>query len=204
MDLLKAKGQPVYNKADLLHYKGESVGAAIKAILARAAPTFRMGLPATETLLICAKRAYEWQTAVQPMLDQGAVVLCDRDIDTVCAYQLEVLAGDRQALSYRKIISLLRNINGVACMNPGLTFGFHVSVEESYRRFLRRECKTEREWPRRTFAEEQERHRSSLRRVFNVPMPGRRLVEIDTTELTTDAMCDRVWRDLAAWLRLRT
>ena len=145
---LKDAGILVYNKADLLHYQGDSVGAAIKKILAAGSPSFRLGLPATETLLICAKRAYEWQTSVEPLLNKGAVVLCDRDIDTVCAYQLEVLKGWRNRLSQRQLTSLLRSVNELSCANPGLTFSCEVSIDVSYERLLGTAAVNDIETPR--------------------------------------------------------
>lgn len=47
--------------------------------------------PLSGTLLIAASHAYKYETAIRPALDQGRLVLVDRFIDSVYAYQVPIL-----------------------------------------------------------------------------------------------------------------
>ena len=52
---------------------------------------FRTGFPVVETFLILAKRSYESKKRLIPELEKGSIILADRDIDTVCTYQMVTL-----------------------------------------------------------------------------------------------------------------
>lgn len=166
-------------KTDLFDYTGESVGQKIKAILDTAAPTYRMGLPVVETLLILAKRAFESQQSLEVALRGGATVLCDRDIDTVCAYQLQVLRGHRPTHDDDALISWLRTTNAIACVEPALTFYLEVSPDVSYRRAVAAYRKSV-ERGKASYISDQATLLHEFEIVFSKPMAGRRLVRVDT------------------------
>lgn len=64
---------------------GSEIGESIRSILL--APDGRAMLPETEALLYAAARAQHVGELIQPALERGAVVLCDRFVDSSLAYQ---------------------------------------------------------------------------------------------------------------------
>lgn len=86
--------------------------------------------PSTELLLMFAARAEHVAQTVEPALNQGAVVLCDRFVDASVAYQ-----GYGRGLSVDVIQSLADQF--VPCM-PALTFWLDLPVEEGMKRAKKR------------------------------------------------------------------
>lgn len=180
-------------KQDLLNYEGDNVGAAIKKILNSSAPKFRLGLPMTETLLICAKRAYESQITLEPALEQGKLILADRDVDSVCVFQLPVVSKYRPGVRRPEIIEWLRVTNRLSSRQPAVTFYLEVSVEESMRR--------EREFRGWKGTSEEERFElidratvlERYEEVFSYPIEGRVLHRIQTVGRAFEDVVDEVW-----------
>lgn len=83
--------------------------------------------PMTELLLATAARRDHIRGVIAPALQRGAVVLCDRFIDSTVAYQ-----GFGRGLAKDHI----RSLHKLCCedLEPDLTFLFHVSAEEALRR----------------------------------------------------------------------
>ncbi|MBN2414798.1 dTMP kinase [bacterium] len=86
--------------------------------------------PAAELFLYEAARAQLMSQHLAPLLDSGAVVICDRFTDSTTAYQgygRELDAG------------FIRQANGVACRDryPDITFYLDIPWEESLRRRAR-------------------------------------------------------------------
>jgi len=65
---------------------GTATGEAIRSILL--APDGHAMLPATEALLYAAARAQHVGELIEPALARGAVVVCDRFVDSSLAYQV--------------------------------------------------------------------------------------------------------------------
>ena len=189
-------------KEDLLAYQGDSIGAMIKRILDRGAPTFRLGYPFTETLLIAAKRAFESQTRLEPALNAGAIIICDRDVDTVTAYQLPVLKDARPLVEDDILIDWIRQTNALASIEPQLTIYLNVSVETS---LAREEAKgTPLSLENATQWREHHKPLPSLyEKVLARPIDGRRVIRIDTEHLTIEAVLSQIEELVLQWLRDR-
>jgi dTMP kinase len=198
---LKERDIPVAVKSDLFEYRGVDVGAQIKAILNSSAPKFRLGLPVVETLLICAKRAFEAQQRLEPAIGRGNVILCDRDIDTVCAYQLEVLSEYRP-LKNATLIDWIRRVNQLAAPEPDLTFYLDVTAEESLRRDQARPQPESAETSDEIIAERR-RHLEMYDLVLSEPLPGRSLYRIKTESRTIEAVYGDVLTNVESLLQLR-
>jgi dTMP kinase len=198
---LKEIGVPVRVKSDLFDYQGENVGAKIKDILQAGSPSFNLGLPVVETLLICAKRAFEAQTRLEPAIQGGAVILCDRDIDTVCAYQLKVLAPHRPFLSQDLIIDLLRRINSLAAPEPDLTFYLEVTQSGSWQREVSRDNSDDSQ--RQSFLNERERELRLFETVLDRPLVGRELHRLNTNDLDKESVFQQVMALSEHFLRFR-
>lgn len=81
----------------------------------------------TEALLYAASRAQHVKEVIQPALDKGAVVLCDRYVDSSLVYQ-----GKGRALGYESIKAI--NDFATKCLNPDLTLLFDIDPELSLQR----------------------------------------------------------------------
>ena len=91
--------------------------------------------PVTETLLFFAARRDHVERTIQPSLDRGAVVICDRFTDSTRAYQ--AAARPEAAGAARRLIdSLHREVIG---LDPHLTLIFDMSPEAALRRGLARD-----------------------------------------------------------------
>ncbi|MBM7855169.1 dTMP kinase [Desulfohalotomaculum tongense] len=85
----------------------------------------------TEALLYAAARAQHVETLIKPALEQGAVVLCDRFVDSTLAYQ-----GYGRGLS----LDFLQQINNLATggLQPHLVLIFDLTEKEGLSRVKRR------------------------------------------------------------------
>jgi dTMP kinase len=83
--------------------------------------------PTTETLLFSAARAQLVSEVIQPYLDQGGIVLCDRYADSTYAHQGYGLGRDLEEL---------RTITGIATggLLPDITIYLDLSAEEGLER----------------------------------------------------------------------
>lgn len=117
--------------AELLREKGRHVlvtrepgstdiGARIRAILLD--PASRALDPVAELLLYMADRVQHIRTVMQPALDRGSVVLCDRYFDATLAYQ-----GYARGLDREMILRLHRQVTGNFL--PDVTFLLDLPVE---------------------------------------------------------------------------
>jgi len=104
---------------------GTRIGDAIRNILLN--PDHQAMVPTTELLLYAASRAQHVAEVIQPALDAGMVVLCDRFYDATFAYQ-----GAARGQS-TKLIADLNNLatNG---LKPRLTFVLDCPAEVGLRR----------------------------------------------------------------------
>ncbi|MCI4662770.1 MAG: dTMP kinase [Neomegalonema sp.] len=81
-EALRARGRDVITTRE----PGGSAGAEeIRALLVRGEPGRWSAL--TETLLFTAARRDHWERTIEPGLARGAIVLCDRFVDSTRAYQ---------------------------------------------------------------------------------------------------------------------
>ena len=80
-----------------------------------------------EALLYAAARAQLIKEELEPRLNRGELVLCDRYVDSSLAYQ-----GKARGLGY----DFIRNINSYAFQNfmPDLTLFLNLSPEEAFKR----------------------------------------------------------------------
>ena len=83
--------------------------------------------PLTELLLFEAARAEHVEKVIQPALDSGRIVLCDRFAASTVAYQSWGRGMD---------VELVENLNGLASsgLRPSLTFFLDLSVEDAHSR----------------------------------------------------------------------
>lgn len=84
-------------------------------------------VPQTELLLMLADRAQHIQDVIQPALDAGQVVLCDRFVDSTTAYQ-----GYGRGLDIAHVVAL----NNFVCGDcwPALTFVLDLPVQDGLSR----------------------------------------------------------------------
>lgn len=92
-------------------------------------PAKRFQNPLTEVLLFYADRLEHISTVIQPALDQGKIVLCDRYVDSTWAYQV----GGRQMPQ-----SLISDLNKTISLIPNLTILLDISEEEGLARATKR------------------------------------------------------------------
>lgn len=201
--LLSSKAFQVVVKEDLLAYRGDTIGAAIKRILDSAKPTYRLGYPFAETLLITAKRAFESQTRLEPAVSDGAIVLCDRDVDTVCAYQLPVLHDHRPHIPLDVLVAWMRETNRLSAIEPALTFFLSVGIEESIAREVRKLGREMSEDERKAWRDHNLPIMSAFPKVLDLPMEGRRLIRVDTDKIPVHKVLETVEEAVLSWLRER-
>lgn len=113
---------------------GTDAGDAIREIFLK--PGLAID-PLTETLLVNASRAQLVHEVIRPALARGALVLCDRYIDSTVAYQ-----GYGRGLP----LETVRELCAAAAQGvlPDLTFVVDVSPETSLRRLRERGTKSDR------------------------------------------------------------
>lgn len=96
---------------------------------------FRFGFPMVETCLILAKRAFESKSRLLDKLNEGYLVICDRDIDTVCAYQLVSIIAESPEVNVTSVLDSIRFLNNLSIPSPALTFYLSASVKICAKRF---------------------------------------------------------------------
>lgn len=104
---------------------GTKVGTAIREVL------LGLGdyaiLPETEVLLLAAARAQHVREVIRPALESGAVVVCDRFVDSTYAYQ-----GGGSGLEFESLQAL--QLFATAGLEPELRFLLDLPVEVGLRR----------------------------------------------------------------------
>ena len=94
--------------------------------------------PWAEALLYAASRAQHVDEVIAPALERGAVVLCDRFIDSSVAYQ-----GVARGLGLDRVLEL--NLNAVGGLLPERTFLFEIDPSLIGERLRREHDRLERE-----------------------------------------------------------
>jgi len=90
-------------------------------------------VPESELLLFLADRAQHVREVIQPALQSGAWVLCDRYSDSTLAYQLAARKLGANAFDLKKMLSFAE-----CGVTPALTLWFDVAVAEAMRRMKKR------------------------------------------------------------------
>lgn len=90
-------------------------------------------VPETELLLFLADRAQHVREVIQPALESGAWVLCDRYTDSTLAYQLAARKLGKGAANLKEMLTFAE-----CGVSPALTLWFDVSVGEAMRRMKQR------------------------------------------------------------------
>jgi dTMP kinase len=103
---------------------GTEAGERIRALLLD--PAARIA-PWAEALLYAAARAELVAEVIQPALERGADVVCDRYLDSSLAYQ-----GIARGLGVDRVLAL--NVNAIRGILPDVTFLLLVDPEEARRR----------------------------------------------------------------------
>ncbi len=104
---------------------GTVIGERVRGILLD--PTARGLIPRAELLLYAAARIQHIEEVIQPAIDSGKVVLCDRFIDATVAYQGH---GRGIPLSEVKVVNSLVAVD----LRPDLTILLDLPVETGLRR----------------------------------------------------------------------
>ncbi|MGD1698549.1 dTMP kinase [Dapis sp. BLCC M229] len=101
---------------------GTKVGKALRELLLNADVSGEQIQEKTELLLYAADRAQHIDTLIKPSLERGAIVLCDRFIDSTIAYQ-----GYGRGLDF----TLIQQLNHIATggLKSDLTFWLDIDVE---------------------------------------------------------------------------
>lgn len=106
---------------------GTSIGQKLRDILLD--PENNELFPESEMLLYVADRIQHIKEVIQPALDRGMIVLCDRYHDATLAYQ----GGGRQL-----DLDWLQQLQEKHIISPDLTIWFDISVENSQKRLQER------------------------------------------------------------------
>ncbi|MGD1712592.1 dTMP kinase [Dapis sp. BLCC M172] len=101
---------------------GTKVGKALRELLLNADLSEEQIQEKTELLLYAADRAQHIETLIKPSLERGAIVLCDRFIDSTIAYQ-----GYGRGLD----LALIKQLNHIATggLKSDLTLWLDIDVE---------------------------------------------------------------------------
>ncbi|HZY63578.1 MAG TPA: dTMP kinase [Edaphobacter sp.] len=112
---------------------GTALGDRIRSILLDSRSETALGPidPATEMALMFADRAQAIAEIIEPALQAGSIVLCDRFTDSSEAYQ-----GGGRGLGSERILAMHQAVCGD--LQPGLTLLLLPSLESSLRRARRR------------------------------------------------------------------
>jgi dTMP kinase len=172
---------------------GTAIGNALRAALLD--PDHGDMAPLTELLIVYAARAQHIEEVIQPALDDGKVVLCDRYEDSTMAYQGY---GRGIPLETIKLLSSLTTTG----VKPGLTFLLDLPVEEGLDRARRRNENGEAGGEERLDRETVEFHRRVREgyRTLAEDNPGR--FRVLNALLARDKVAHRVGRDLSLFLKL--
>lgn len=135
---------------------GTAIGDRIRAILLDARSTSLA--PMTEMALMFGDRAQAIAEVIQPALDAGKIVLCDRFTDSTEAYQ-----GGGRGIGSDRVLELHRLVCGN--LQPGLTLLLLPSLEASLARARRRNTRDEAQTGKNENRFEQE-HDAFHRRVW--------------------------------------
>lgn len=114
---------------------GTKIGESIRLVLLEKA-NIAMVME-TELLLFAAARAQLVREIIQPSLEQGTWIICDRFLDSTLAYQ-----GFGRGLD----LTLIRQINAIAvgtCL-PDLTLWMDLPIQVAYDRLMERSHKSDR------------------------------------------------------------
>ncbi len=101
---------------------------------------FDIGNPKAETLLIAAKQSFDEANYIEPLLNDGKIVICDRGYDTICIVEGIMLSKKYNGSSkeYSNMIySFLNNFN----MIPNRTILLDGNIRESIKRAEERDRK---------------------------------------------------------------
>jgi len=115
---------------------GTSTGETIRRLLQHDSSDAEMA-HRTEVLLFCASRAQLVAQVIQPALEQGTWVLCDRFTDSTLAYQ-----GYGRGFALEELRALNRFATGG--LTPDLTLLLDIPVDESFRRIGARPSEIDR------------------------------------------------------------
>jgi thymidylate kinase len=86
--------------------------------------------PRTEALLFAAARRQHFVEKIKPALDRGAIVLCDRFVDSSLAYQ-----GIARGIGAQRILEI--NQFATDCRMPDLTFYLDIEPEKGLARIAK-------------------------------------------------------------------
>ena len=106
---------------------GTALGQTIRQLILDPGTAFTN--PHTELLLFYADRLVHITTVIQPALDQGKIVLCDRYIDSTWAYQ----SGGRQISE-----TIITSLNKWIPLMPDKTILLDITPEEGLKRAKKR------------------------------------------------------------------
>ncbi len=131
---LKAEGKKVLVTREP---GGTGFGESIRDVLLDPDLPFAFG-PRAEMLLFLAARVQHMEEVIQPALDEGYIVICDRFNDSTIAYQ----GGGRQ-LGIDQVERLCEE----ACLgfHPDHTFFLDISPEKAFKRLERSKDRLEKE-----------------------------------------------------------
>lgn len=108
---------------------GTDISEAIRAILLKKSAVSLF--PETELLLFAASRAQLVREVMEPALQTGKIVLCDRFMDSTTVYQ-----GVARCLSMESVQAI--NSLAIGAVKPHLTFVLDITPEVSRQRLLQR------------------------------------------------------------------
>lgn len=115
---------------------GTPIGEQIRNLLQYDASAFAM-TPEAELLLFAASRAQLVREVIRPAVDRGAVVLCDRFLDSTTVYQ-----GVARALDRKDVAAI--NAFAVGGIIPDLTLLLDIDAAEGRRRAASRKGPVDR------------------------------------------------------------
>jgi len=130
-DLLEAEGAEVVVTREP---GGTELGEAVRDLLLHGGHV----APWAEAALYAASRAQHVEQVIGPALERGAVVICDRYVDSSVAYQ-----GIARGLGLERVLEL--NLAAVGGLMPDRTFLLEIAVADAARRVGDERDRIERE-----------------------------------------------------------
>lgn len=144
--------------------------------------------PEMEAILFSAARQDHVQNVIQPTLDEGGIILCDRFIDSTRVYQ---------GVSGNVEMSFLQTLEDIACDDclPDLTLLLDMDPKEGMRRAKARRGSNEKpdRFEKEALAEQEKRREGFLQ----IARKEDRIRIIDASG-TVEAVEKRIWKDVKA------
>lgn len=187
---LEGKGYEVFVKPCRNDIKSADIDNAILTLIKESSKSLRKA-PATEVLLQAARMLYvNERLGIEETLSTGAVVLCDRDIDTAMAYAMPDMQRKHEASSTRKLARWILGLYAIEHTMPDLTLWLDAETDTALNRAMSDEMPNERA----IFDDNGVAYIKEVREVYRElhAMFPERIKRVDVNNKTADEVSDEI------------